>query len=171
MRKIEKIETKEAYAAAMSRLQELMGKQLSDGSDEMRELESLAFVIELYERRFVLPVYPETIDLILLRMDQEDLASFVGRKIKFSEEKGAYIIRACNDQYLVCTKPFNPQRTTLYTIVDLHNRVRGTENLWGPGRETDQDCQDVLCRLVSGESAISSRNQIPLNIESLEGLG
>ncbi|WP_148289423.1 hypothetical protein [Fibrella aestuarina] len=32
----------------------------------------------------------------------------------------------CADRFLICTKPFNPRRTVLYTIVDLKKGIHGT---------------------------------------------
>jgi hypothetical protein len=89
----------------------------------------------------------------------------VGDKIRFAEEKMAYIVQACNERFAVCTKPFNPKHTVLYTIIDLGQGVRGTEDLiFCMGFETRRLCEEALERLNNGESKISSRNKIPLNI-------
>jgi hypothetical protein len=75
-------------------------------------------------------------------------------------------VRARSARYIVCTKPFNLKRTVLYTIVDLANRLRGTENLvFGFGQETDEQCLDTLKRLEAGESEISQRNFVRLNVD------
>ena len=89
----------------------------------------------------------------------------VGDKIYFEEEKRPYTIRACNNRFLVCTKPYNPKHTAIYTIVDLEQNIRGTENLvcW-MGFETDEECEDALNRLVSGKTEVSYRNHIQLKI-------
>lgn len=88
------------------------------------------------------------------------------KKIKFLEEKQAYTIQSQNERYLICTKPFNLKKTVLYTIVDLKEEIRGTENLvFGMGFETKEDCDEALYRLVNNESEISRRNRINLNIE------
>ena len=51
-----------------------------------------------------------------------------GQKIWFAEEKRPYTIRACNERYLICTKPFNLQpKTVMYTIVDLEEEIRATD--------------------------------------------
>jgi len=90
----------------------------------------------------------------------------VGDKIKFEEEKQAYTIQACNDRFLVCTKPFNLMHTVLYTVVDLDRNIRGTENLiFGMGAETKEQCEEMLERLSIGESEVSHRNYIELKIE------
>lgn len=90
----------------------------------------------------------------------------VGAKIKFAEEKQKYTIRASNACFSICTKPFNPKKTVLYTIVDWKEKIRGTENLvFGAGAETRKDCEEMLERLTQGESEISHRNNIKLKIE------
>ncbi len=89
----------------------------------------------------------------------------VGSKLWFEEEVKPYTVRASNRFFSICTKPFNPQKTVLYTIVDWHNQIRGTENLvFGSGAETKEDCEDMLKRLTEGDSDISHRNYIPLRI-------
>lgn len=90
-----------------------------------------------------------------------------GDKLKFAEEKRAYTIQACNERYAVCTKPYNPQRTVLYTIVDFAENIRGTENLvFGAGAETKELCEEMLGRITTGETEISHRNNAPLQIEA-----
>ncbi len=92
----------------------------------------------------------------------------VGDKIKFIEEKMPYSIISCDDRYLICTKPYNPKRTVLYTIVDLQENVRGTENMiFCLGFKTKEDCDEALERLQTGESEVSWRNRIPLKIEPI----
>jgi hypothetical protein len=91
-----------------------------------------------------------------------------GDKIYFKEEKKPYTVRACSKRFLVCTKPFNPKHTVLYTIVDLTLNIRGTENMiFCQGFETDIECEEALERLKTGESEVSHRNQIELNIEKI----
>lgn len=92
----------------------------------------------------------------------------VGDKIKFVEEKKPYTIRACNDRYLICAKPFNLKHTVLYSIVDLQEGIRG-RNWWVFNiyeYMDDADCKQCLDDLVSGECEISRRYRIKLNIES-----
>lgn len=91
----------------------------------------------------------------------------VGDKIKFVEEKQSYTIRALGKRYAVCTKPMNALKTVLYTVCDFQEKIRGTENLvFGFGAETDEQCQEMLKRLETGETEISYRNRIKLNITS-----
>lgn len=89
----------------------------------------------------------------------------IGQKIFFASEKRPYTVKACNKRFAVCTKPFNARRTCLYTIIDLKRQVRGTENLiFCMGFETDELCQEALKRLSKGETEVSYRNCIDLDI-------
>ena len=91
----------------------------------------------------------------------------VGTKIKFRAERLRYTVQASNERFTVCTKPFNPRRTVLYTIIDHERQIRGTENLiFCAGFETREDCEEALERLTVGKSAVSRRNYVPLDIES-----
>lgn len=92
----------------------------------------------------------------------------VGDKIEFIGEVKPYTIMACDERYLICTKPFNLKQTVLYTIVDLENNVRGTENLiFCQGFETKEQCSEALIRLQTGESEISRRNKVILQIKPI----
>jgi len=93
----------------------------------------------------------------------------VGSKIKFFKEKQRYTVQASNRFYSVCTKPFNIKKTVIYTVIDWHNKLRGTENLvFGMGTETKKQCEEMLDRLTNGESDISSRNWCKLDVESYQ---
>lgn len=120
----------------------------------------------------------------------------VNGRVWFSEEKRPYRVRARNDRYLVCTKPFNIKHTTIYCIVDLQEQIRGPEDLvFGMGAETDDDCRWMLARLegkdrncVRGESnghretlprevgeftppsQVSYRHRIPLRIDRVRAV-
>jgi len=92
-------------------------------------------------------------------------------KIYFAGERIGYTIKACNERYLICTKPYNPKRTVLYTIVDLKEEIRGTNNLvfnmYDYAKQSDID--QCLKDLISGESdfdglKITRRNRVPLQI-------
>ncbi len=88
----------------------------------------------------------------------------VGSKIWFSGEKKPYTVRCRNNRFIICTKPFNLKHTVIYTIIDLVLDVRGTENtVFCMGFESDEDCNEALKRLESGESEISHRNFVKLN--------
>ena len=98
----------------------------------------------------------------------------VGDKIYFAEEYYPYTIQACDERYLICTKPFNPKHTVQYTIVDLKDGIRGADNYWKWGGFVDykdrKECERML-RALYGDCddqdkpvMISHRNQIELNI-------
>ena len=92
----------------------------------------------------------------------------VGDKIKFKKEKQRYTVRACNNRFAICTKPFNPRKTMLYTVIDFEEKIRGTENLiFGMGAETDKQCNEMFKRLESGETEVSYRNRVLLDIEKV----
>ena len=90
-------------------------------------------------------------------------------KIKFREEKQKYTVQASSNRYAICTKPFNPQKTVLYTIIDFKENVRGTENLiFSFGFETRKKCKEALERLENNETEVSYRNRIELDIEKIK---
>lgn len=100
------------------------------------------------------------------RVFRKSMKLKVGSKIKFREEKQAYTVQASNGVYAVCTKPFNPKKTVLYTIISFLEGVRGTENLvFGMGAETKEQCEEMLNRLTQGESEVSHRHRIKLDVE------
>lgn len=104
-----------------------------------------------------------------------------------AEEKRPYTIRACNKRFLICTKPYNfKPKTVIYTIVDLEEGIRGTDNYsigWCDYYDT-KDCRRMLKELqktadseqievINGRKVyiqplmgtyISRRNRIELNI-------
>lgn len=93
----------------------------------------------------------------------------VGSKVKFYSERQRYTVMASSEKFAVCTKPFNPRRTVIYTIIDFRNNIRGTENLvFCMGFENQSLCEAALCRLMSGESEVSHRNWIELDLERVQ---
>ena len=100
-----------------------------------------------------------------LRNDLAKPLVSVGARVKFAEERNAYTVQAAGKRFAVCTKPFNPQRTVTYSIIDWNEGVRGTENLiFCFGFETRDLCIEALQRLESGETEVSHRNRVPLKI-------
>jgi hypothetical protein len=87
-------------------------------------------------------------------------------KILFTGEKMAYTVKACNERYAICTKPFNLKKTVLYTIVDLEQGVRGTNDfVFNPyDFKSQEDIEQCLRDLVNGSVGISRRNSVPLAI-------
>lgn len=93
----------------------------------------------------------------------------LGTKIKFKEEKQRYTVQACDDRYVIATKPMNALKTYLYTILDLKKKIRGRSNLIFDFNEYNnlKGASEALEMLNSNEMDISHRNAIPLNIEEI----
>lgn len=92
----------------------------------------------------------------------------VGDKIKFTTEKQRYTIQAKSDRYIICTKPFNVQKTYLYSIIDLERLVRGRINLiFGlvDDVNTPELAQKCVFDLESGEYKVSHRHCVLLDVE------
>lgn len=91
-----------------------------------------------------------------------------GEKVKFLHEKQRYTVRCASKRYAICTKPFNAQKTVLYTIIDQWRDTRGPEDLiFGMGAETDVECLEMLVRLLDDESEVTYRHNRPLDIEAV----
>ena len=90
----------------------------------------------------------------------------VGDKVYIPTEKRPYKVRARDDRYIICTKPYNPQHTVMYFIIDLEEQRRGPDNMvFCFGYESDKDCAERLKELQTGEIEVSRRRGIPLDIE------
>lgn len=90
----------------------------------------------------------------------------VGDKVYVPKEKRPYRVRARDERYIICTKPYNPQRTVRYFIIDLKERVRGPDNMvFCSGYESDEDCAERLKELQSGEIEVSLRQHVDLDID------
>lgn len=92
----------------------------------------------------------------------------VGDRVKFLNEGKPYRVRCRDERFLICTKPFNLYKppTVLYTVIDLKRDVRGTEGVvFGMGAESDESCRRMLKRLSTGETEVSYRNNVPLDVE------
>jgi hypothetical protein len=89
----------------------------------------------------------------------------VGAKVWVRTDKRPYTVRARNEFFAVCTKPFNARRTVLHCILDARRGLRGPENLiFGMGAETDQQCAEMLARLTAGESEVSHRHCVEWDV-------
>lgn len=90
----------------------------------------------------------------------------VGDKVYVPNEKKPYRVRARDDRYVICTKPFNPKRTVLYFIIDLVDKRRAQDDrVFCFGYETDEDCRARLKELQDGKIKLSWRRGIALDIE------
>jgi len=97
----------------------------------------------------------------------------VGTKVKFDSERCRYTVQAANDRFIILTKPFNAQKTYLYTIADLVRGWRGACNLIF-GLPCDVDSPDgaaeALAMIERGEMGVSSRNCVPLSSQEKTAL-
>jgi hypothetical protein len=90
----------------------------------------------------------------------------VGDEILVPNEKKPYRVRARDDRYIICTKPFNLRHTVFYFIIDLVNKWRAPDDrIFCLGYETDEQCQKRLKELQDGTIELSRRRGIPLDIE------
>lgn len=101
-----------------------------------------------------------------------------GLRVQFQEEKQAYTVQAANSQFAICTKPFNAQKTVLYTIIDWAKGIRGPEGVvFSGGAETPAQCRAMLKRLTIGQpdptggpwfrTQVSHRNRIRLRLRAI----
>lgn len=90
----------------------------------------------------------------------------VGDKVYIPYEKRPYKVRARDDRYIICTKPYNLKQTVLYFIVDLKEKWRAPDNMiFCRGYETDEDCKERLAELQRGEIELSERRGLRLDID------
>lgn len=90
----------------------------------------------------------------------------VGDKIHFYGEKQGYVVKARNDRFAICTKPFNLKKTVFYTIIDFEKWIRSTNDyVFKPYDYKDiKDIEESLLDLEKGEYELSRRNQVDLHI-------
>jgi len=90
----------------------------------------------------------------------------VGTKVKLRSETQKYTVQSSNICFAIVSKPFNPQKTVLYTIIDFWKNIRWPEDLifwlWA---ETKEQCEEMLERLTQWETEVSERRSIELDIE------
>jgi hypothetical protein len=86
----------------------------------------------------------------------------VGDKIYFRGEKRGYEIKARNERYLICTKPFNPKHTVTYTILDSEELINSTNNcVFNPyDYSLQKDIDESLTDLVEEKYELSQRHQV-----------
>ena len=90
----------------------------------------------------------------------------VGDKVFVPGEKRLYRVRARDERYIICTKPYNPQHTVIYFIIDLKRKWRAPDDrVFSSGYETDEQCNERLKELQSGKIGLSGRRGIPLDID------
>lgn len=94
-------------------------------------------------------------------------------KVRLNGERQRYTVQARNDRYVILTKPFNAQRTYLYTIADLEWNVRGPCNLiFGLPCDvnTPEGAAEALGWIERGDMEVSSRRCVPLSADDVDAL-
>ena len=90
----------------------------------------------------------------------------VGDKVYVPTDKRPYTVKARDERYIICTKPFNVQHAVLYFIIDLVEKWRAPDNMiFCRGYESTEDCIERLKELQDGTIELSRRRGIPLDIE------
>ena len=87
-----------------------------------------------------------------------------GDPVYIRNEVRPYRVKCRDERFIICTKPFNPQRTVMYFIADLERWERGTDNMiFCSGYETQEQCEERLKELQTGWIEVSHRNCVPLD--------
>jgi hypothetical protein len=87
----------------------------------------------------------------------------VNDKVYFSDEPSiGYWVKACNDRYAILTRPYNPRRTVIYTIWDMKENIRSTNDyVFNPYDYNKQEDIDLsLTELMEGKYKLSTRHQV-----------
>nr|WP_156736353.1 hypothetical protein [Mycobacterium sp. E3298] len=96
----------------------------------------------------------------------------VGDKVFFRTDKRPYTVKACNESFAICTKPFNIQKTCLYTIIDWRKGKRNRNNMiFNPYDYTKQEDIDQCLRELSDPEhvcEISHRGAVDMDIVRVE---
>ena len=97
-------------------------------------------------------------------MNNTDYKGLVpGDPVYVNNEKRPYRVKCRDDRYIICTKPYNPQRTVMYFIIDLVRCVRGPDNMvFCSGYETQEQCEERLKELQAGWIEVSYRRSVPI---------
>lgn len=86
----------------------------------------------------------------------------VGQQVKFEEEGKWWTVRAVQDEYAIL------KSGKYYTIVDTIEQIRGPDDCYGVGYETDEEIADAMRRLTDDDAEfgikISHRHRISLNV-------
>jgi hypothetical protein len=119
----------------------------------------------------------------------------VGDRVRLAEFKQAFTVRAATTggRFVILTKPFAAQGTVIYTVIDFEQNIRGRDNYYGMGYETDEDIADALEAFQATEDGlpeqmardaeaqgdtswpsiiaaeVSHRHRVPLDIVSVIG--
>lgn len=88
----------------------------------------------------------------------------IGDKIKLSNGKQRFTVKALSKRYAILTKPFNPKHTVIYTIIDFKERKKNRNdlvfNVYDYTKQEDID--QCLKDLESGKCSLSERGIVDL---------
>ncbi|MDN3441090.1 hypothetical protein QL898_05555 [Psychrobacter sp. APC 3279] len=93
----------------------------------------------------------------------------INDKVKFAMFDNEYTVHACNERYAICVDEASEEK--FYSITDNQRNIRGTHNSYGHGTISRDQCEEVLALLSdeTNELDISHRNNVPLDIEAING--
>lgn len=88
---------------------------------------------------------------------QGDLA--VGDKVRFAPYRRAMTVRAVttSGRFVILTMPFPLKKTVLYTVIDFERNVRGTDDHYGLGYETDDQIAAALEAFQATEDDLNGK--------------
>lgn len=77
----------------------------------------------------------------------------VGDRVRFEPYKRAMTVRAVTKggRFAILTMPFAAQSTVIYTVIDFERSVRGCDNYYGLGYESDEDIESALTAFQATE--------------------
>lgn len=89
----------------------------------------------------------------------------VGDKLKFKSEKIRYTVTACDERFVIATKPFNPKKTFLYTIIDLVEKKRSSDDCYCRfNYEDPEDAKKALPQLHAGLDRLTVLNNNAMSL-------
>jgi hypothetical protein len=93
----------------------------------------------------------------------------VGDRVRFRGEKQArFKVRARGSRFVILTKPFNARQTCIYTVIDVEQGIRGTDNYGGLGYDTSEEIAEAVDLFNRGEARVSVRNNVSLDIRDVK---
>jgi hypothetical protein len=91
----------------------------------------------------------------------------IGDRVRFSGERQARLkVRAKTRRFVVLTMP--AFGSSVYTVIDLEQGVRGADDSYGTGYENDTQILEALSWLESGRAQVSYRNRVTLDIAEVK---
>lgn len=95
-------------------------------------------------------------------------SAVVGSRIWFEGESQPYRVRARDERYIICTKPFNLKKTVLYSVIDLEEMRRGPDNnIFCCGYETEDQIEANMKEFRERTLEVSRRRGIDLAVNAV----